>query len=150
MQWLLKSNCSLRPSQLLAAYAGLCAISLAVAGFMWWQGARYVLPFASLELVLVGLALAVYAAHAADHERIELRGGRLTIEVCRGARAERVEFDAAWVRVEFEGTGLIALTGAGRRAWMGRHVRPEWRPALADELRAALRLGRGAGRRGTE
>jgi uncharacterized membrane protein len=35
---------------------------------------------------------------------------------------------------------LIELCGEGRRAHVGRYLRPEWRPQLAQELRLALRL----------
>ncbi len=45
--------------------------------FFWFQGATLVIPFATLELAAVGLAFLVYARHAADGERISLRGGAL-------------------------------------------------------------------------
>lgn len=142
VRWRMKAPCSMRPSHLLMAYAGLCGLSLGVALFFWWQGVRLVMPFAWIEVLAVGAAIGVHARHAADAERIELRDGRLTVEVDSGARLERVEFDAAWVRVE-GGTGgaLIVLTSAGRGVRVGRHLRPEWRPLLADELRGVLRGG---------
>ncbi len=59
-----------------------------------------------------------------------------------GRRTEQADFAApAWVRVEpaDRDGSLIELSGEGRRIAVGRFVRPELRPALADELRAALR-----------
>jgi uncharacterized membrane protein len=141
IEWLLKRNCSITPAHLLAAYGGLCAVSLGVALAWWWQGARLVVPFAGCELLAVGAALLVFARHAGDRERIRLGDGRLLVEWTNGRRVDRVEFAQEAVRVE-PGHGehsLIELSGRGERIAVGRYVRPEWRPALADELRAALR-----------
>lgn len=141
VEWKLKRNCSMAPRQLLGFYSVLCVLSLAVATFFWWQGARMVMPFTWAELVAVGVALLVYARHAADNESIALRDDRLTVELASGNRLERVEFQPQWVRVEPEaGDGsLVELSGQGRRVAVGRFLRPELRPLLANELRMALR-----------
>jgi len=145
VQWLLKRNCSLAPRQLLAFYASLCAVSLAIAGAFWSQGAVFVMPFAGLEMLAVGSALLLYARHAADGELIRLRPGRLTVRRISGPHVEQVEFVPAWVRVEPETSdrSLIELSGQGRRISVGRFVRPELRRQLADELRWALRRWQG-------
>ena len=138
----MKRNCSFAPRQLLNVYLSLCLIGLAIGGVFWTQGAPYVLPFAGAELLAVGAALVVYVRHAADHESLVLRPGRFSVACTLGRRTERVEFAApAWVRVEpaHRDGSLIELSGEGRRIVVGRFVRPELRPALADELRAALR-----------
>ena len=142
VEWMLRRNCSLAPRQLLMFYLLLCAFSLSVASFWWWQGARMVMPFAWLEIVAVGLAMLVYARHATDVERIAVRRGRLTVEHASGSRLERVEFEPAWVRVEPESgdRSLVELSGQGRRIVVGRFVRPEMRSQLARELRMALQL----------
>ena len=141
VQWLLKRNCSLAPRQLLAFYASLCVLSLAIAGLFWIRGATLVMPFAGLELIGVGAALLVYARHAADREIIRLRPGRLVVRRVNGPHVEQVEFAPSWVRVEPESgdRSLIELSGQGRRVSVGRFVRPESRRQLADELRWALR-----------
>ena len=93
-----------------------------------------------LELVALAIALVAYARHATDRERLLLADGRLTVERVDGARTERVEFDAAWVRVEPEHDerSLIELSGQGKRVAVGRFVRPELREPLARELRMAV------------
>lgn len=143
LQWLLKRNCSLAPRQLLGCYAWLCAISLGIAGVFWLHGATLVLPFAWLEIVAVGTAILTYGMHAGDSERIRLQDDRLTVEHACGGQTDRVEFRPVHVRVASErGEGaLIELSGEGRTAVVGRFVRPELRPQLADELRRALRSG---------
>ncbi|MGZ5182260.1 MAG: DUF2244 domain-containing protein [Ramlibacter sp.] len=140
--WFLKRNCSVTPAQLGWFYASLCVVSLAIAAFFWLHGATLILPFAWLELGAVGLAFLVYARHAADGERISLQGRRLVVELESAGQLQRTEFDPHWVRVEPR-TGdrsLIEVSGrGGRSVRVGRYVRPELRPLLAQELRNALR-----------
>lgn len=141
LQWLLKRNCSLTPAQLFGSYAVLCAVSLLIALGFTWHGAAAVLAFAGIELVLVGVALLVYARHAADQERITLAGDALTVEHWHGNQTDTTQFRAAWVRVEPQaGEGsLVELSGDGLQSCVGRYLRPELREPLARELRAALR-----------
>jgi uncharacterized membrane protein len=79
--------------------------------------------------------------HARDGEKIMLQGSRLVVELETAGRIERAEFERQWVRVEPKaGDGsLIEVSGQGHRVSIGRHLRPELRPALAREIRFALR-----------
>jgi uncharacterized membrane protein len=141
IHWFLKRNCSVTPAQLGWLYASLCVVSLGIATFFWFQGAVLILPFAWLELVGVGIAFLVYARHAGDGERISLEGRQLVVELESAGHLRRAEFNRDWVRVE-PGAGkrsLIELSGQGQRVSVGRYVRPELRPALAQEIRRALR-----------
>jgi uncharacterized membrane protein len=142
LRWVMRRNCSLAPRQVLAAYSVVCLVSLSIASVFAWFGAVPVLYFAGLELVLLGLALLVYARHAADHETITLKNSTLAVEHHCGNRVERSEFRADWLRVEpAQGQGsLLELSGAGRKTCVGRYLRPEWRQMLARELRLALRV----------
>ena len=144
--WFLRRNCSVTPAQLGWFYASLCAVSLGIAVLFWLQGATLILPFAWLELGAIGVAFLLYARHAADGERISLQGRRLVVELESGGHVQRAEFDPSWVRVEPR-TGdrsLIEVSGRGRSVSVGRYVRPELRPLLAQELRSALREWGGA------
>ena len=141
IHWFLKRNCSVTPAQLGWLYASLCVVSLAIGTFFWFQGAVLILPFAWLELAAVGLAFFAYARHAADGEHILLQGRRLVVELENAGRLERAEFNRDWVRVEpaANDRSLIEVSGQGRRVAVGRFLRPELRPALAQEIRRALR-----------
>lgn len=141
LQWVLRRNCCLSPRQLLTAYLSVCAVSLGVALGFTWLGAGIVLGFAGLELLVFGIALLVHARHASDRETITLQGDALSVETRCGNSVERMDFRSAWVRVEpVHGEGsLLELSGQGRRVRVGRHVRPELRGSLAQELRRALR-----------
>jgi uncharacterized membrane protein len=141
IHWKLLRNCSVTPAQLGWLYASLCVISLGIAGGFWLQGATMIMPFAWLELLMVGTAFVIYARHATDGERIVLQGSQLVVEQTHGGQTVRAEFNAAWVRVEPHSSdrSLIELSGQGRKVQVGRHIRPELRPALAKEIRMALR-----------
>ncbi len=141
IHWFLQRNCSVTPAQLAWLYLSLCVVSLGIASVFWWHGATLVLPFAWVELVAVGVAFVVYARHAADGETISLQGRRLVVELESAGRRERAEFDRDWVRVEPSAAdrSLIEVSGRGRSVNVGRYVRPELRPALAQEIRRALR-----------
>jgi uncharacterized membrane protein len=139
MQWVLRRNCSITPRQLLAAYAALCALSLSVALAAWMQGARWVGWFASVEWLAVAAALLVFARHAGDCERIVLDEERLSVEHASGRKLERWQAAKEWVRVGHDGRSLVELSCGATRCEVGRYLRPELRPLLADELRAALR-----------
>lgn len=141
LQWDLRRNCSITPRQLLAFYLSLASVSLAIAFGFWWAGATAVLAFAGFEVLMVGVALAVYARHATDCETITLAGGELAIEHRHGAAVDAARFRAEWVRIEpsADDGSLVEVSGEGRSAQVGRYLRPEWRAQLAQEIRAALR-----------
>jgi uncharacterized membrane protein len=145
----LRRNNSITPRRLLLAYALLCALALAVAGGFWWQGVAMVMVFTGFELLAVGVALLVMARHAGDHEVIMLTDREMAVEQRCGPSVARTSFRAEWVRVEpaADDGSLVELSGEGRTVRVGRHVRPELRVELAQELRRALRLTRAAGER---
>ncbi len=141
VQWLLKRNCSVTPGQLGWLYASLCVVSLGIATFFWLQGAKLVMPFAWAELVAVGSAFLVYARHARDGEKIVLDGEQLVVELETAGHMQRAAFNREWVRIEPRSAdgSLIEVSGQGQSVRVGRHLRPELRPALAREIRFALR-----------
>lgn len=122
-------------------YASLCVVSMGIGSYFWAQGAPLVMPFAVLELLVVGVCFTIYARHAVDRESIALAGGQLVVELEKGGRIERLEFNREWVRVEpkDDDRSLIELSGQGRKVQIGRFTRPELRAALAREIRLALR-----------
>src|SRR5262245_44657450 len=141
IHWFLGRNCSVTPAQLGWLYLSLCLVTMGIGTIFWFQGAVLVLPFAWLELTAVGVAFLVYARHAADREHISLSGRRLVVELENAGRTERAEFDREWVLVEpaVDDRSLIEVSGQGRRVIVGRYLRPELRPVLAQEIRRALR-----------
>ena len=141
VQWVLKRNCSLTPSQLLGFYASVCVVSLGIAVGFAWNGAPVVLWFAGIELLLLALALLFYARHATDADTVTLSGQDLTVEQSFGPTRTSARFRSPWVSVEpsQDDGSLIELSGQGQVARIGRFLRPEARADFARELRSALR-----------
>lgn len=141
LRWVLARNCSIAPRQLLGVYLSLCALSFTVAAGFWWHGAPVVMAFAGIELLLVGVAMLVYARHAGDRETVTVAEQAVEVEQYFGSQVHRAAFRAEWVRIEparAQGS-LVELAGQGQRVQVGRFLRPEQRPVLAQELRRALR-----------
>lgn len=138
--WDFRRNCSVSPRQLAASLALLMFVSLTIGLFFLLNGAPLVLPFASLELLALGVAFMVYARHALDGERIWMDGPVLVVESERGSRMVRKEFHAAWVRIEpmVHADALIEISGQGQRVQVGKYVRHDVRKSLAHDLRRAV------------
>ena len=138
---------SISPRQILIAYVLLSALSLIVAAGFWSHGVMVVGLLTGLELLAVGAAMLLLARHARDRETLTLTPGELAVEQHVGTAVSRTHFRAEWVRVEpaADDGSLVELSGEGRTVRVGRHVRPELRVALAQELRRALRLARAEG-----
>jgi uncharacterized membrane protein len=143
--WLIRKNCSASPRQLAIVFASLVAVSFVFGVAFAAQGLWMVLPFVGIEVVAVAAAFVCYGRHAADFERIELRGGRLSIERRRGADTEAFAFEVPWVRVEVSERGAdlgarvrVVLVSARQRVEVGSFLMDRRRAELGRELRAKL------------
>jgi uncharacterized membrane protein len=139
-RWLLRRNCSVTPGQLGGVFVALSVVSLLVAGFFWFMGAKLVLPFTAIELMALAASFLVYARHATDRECISLRAGRLVVEQELAGKIRRCEFASHGVRIEpkLDGDRLVELRGGGQVVQVGRFLRLDLRPVLATEIRRAL------------
>ncbi|MGH8732622.1 MAG: DUF2244 domain-containing protein [Burkholderiales bacterium] len=134
----LKRNCSMSPKALAGVFVVLALLVLAIGAGFAVAGAWLVLPFAGLEVLLLGTAYLIYARHAADYERIEIDAGRLTVEVADGARTARYELEDAGIEVK---EGRVVVRDAKEELEIGRHLSAEARVELAAELGQKLIRG---------
>ena len=134
---ILKRNCSISPARLACVFAALAVAVLGIGVGFAVAGAWLILPFAGLEVLMLGTAFVLYARHAADYERIELHDGRLQVEVADAERRARYELDARRVRVGMQGPNLM-LQGPGGELELGRHLDADSRIAFAAELKRRL------------
>jgi uncharacterized membrane protein len=141
IHWHLPRNCSITPKQLSLLYLSLCCVSLGIGLAFYVQGIALILPFALAELLAVGVAFVVYARHATDQERIQIVDRHLVVEVEEGGKCHCAQFARERVRVEprVGSKALIEVSAKGVSVDIGRHVRPELRAELAQEIRRALR-----------
>ena len=136
---ILKRNCSISPAGLACVFAALGIAALAIGTGFALVGAWLILPFAGLEVLLLGAAFFLEARHATDYERIELDRGRLAIEVAQAERVAHYELDARAVRIETDGRHVV-LRGGPHALVLGRHLDLESRAAFAAELAKRLRI----------
>lgn len=127
------------PAGLATVFAALAALVLAIGAGFAAAGAWLVLPFAGLEVLLLGAAFVLHARHAADYERIELQSGRLEVEVTEADRVARYQLQNARVSME---EGRVVLRDAKEAIEIGRHIGAEARAELVAELEKALIQGR--------
>ena len=133
----LKRNCSISPSGLACVFVALAVVVLAIGVGFAIAGAWLILPFAGLEVLLLGGAFVLQARHATDYERIALERGRLRVEVAQGRRRARYELDARRVRVEMQGSRVV-LREAGEALELGRHLDEQSRRVFGAELKKRL------------
>jgi uncharacterized membrane protein len=135
----LKRNCSTSPAGLAGVFLALALVVLVIGTGFAIAGAWLVLPFAGLEVLLLGAAYLLYARHAADYERIVLDSGRLTVEVADAGNTARYEMEARRARVCLERQRVV-LRGAREELELGRHLDAELRARFAAELQKRLRI----------
>ena len=140
VQWRLRRNCALDPRQTLIGFAALCVVTTLVGAAFSLLGYPLVMAFIAIVDAGFAVALLVYARHASDCETLTLRDGRLTVEQQCGVHLIRTDFHAVWVRVVVPHAAgdLVCLCESRRSVQVGRHVRPQLRSQLAQELRHAL------------
>jgi uncharacterized membrane protein len=83
-------------------FAGLTVVFLTIGIGFTLAGAWPVLPFAGLQLALVGAVLYRLYRHADDHDRIIVERERVTVIRRRGRREWRDGFQRYWTRVLLE------------------------------------------------
>ena len=82
-------NCSLTPRTALLFFLPLCCVSLTVAGLLTTQGFWPVLPFAGLEMGVLGWALHASLRRRFQSETITLSDDHVAVEARNGCMLER-------------------------------------------------------------
>ena len=137
--WMMRKNCSASPSQVLAFYGSVSALSLVFAVVFAMRGLWMVLPFSIIESAVLGVALLYYAKHALDRECVRLHRGRLVVEVVIAEKIMRYEFDAAHARLEWDREhDLVWLCSPSQRLRIGKHLTLGLRRRFAHELGALI------------
>ncbi len=139
---LLKRNCSISPAGLWGVFAVIALVTLGIGTGFAYFGAWLILPFAGLELLVLGIAFVAAGRHATDCERIEFAGRRVRVEVREAEQCAVHEFDPARARVEIReerGTVRVWLRASEARLEVGRHLDEQSRAGFGAELERRLR-----------
>lgn len=138
----LRPNIALRWRQTLLVYGLMAFTCLSVAIGFAAMGFWPVLPFAGLEVALLGWALNVSAHRALECELVIIRDGRIEIQQGR-RRPERCwVFESYWAEVVFEPPvhrwypSRLLLRCRGEQVELGRFLQDEERHDLARKLKS--------------
>jgi uncharacterized membrane protein len=136
--WLFKRNCALSPRQLAMWFGGLSLMSLSIATGFVAYGAWFVLIFACIEVIALGVAFVVYAKHAADYDRVIFSPSSVRVEKSEGGKVKQFHLEPSWLKVEYDGKSRshVVLVSGVQRVTVGRFV-PDSRLL---ELTKALRV----------
>jgi uncharacterized membrane protein len=132
--WSLQRRCALTPRQLATCYAGLVLASGLVALVFWLQGVRLIAVFSGVEVLVMGIAFALHALHAADGERLSVQGDQLLVERRRGLQVRHERLPLSGLRVAAS-QDAIELWAGGRSCAVGQLVDGARRRRVQAELR---------------
>ena len=124
--------------------AGLTAVVLTTGIGFTLAGAWPILPFAGLELVVVGSVLYRLFRHADDHEQILIDRDNVTVIRRRGRREWRDEFQRYWTRVTLERRhgwypSRLKVGSHGKFVVIAADVNEAERESLSETLNKILR-----------
>jgi uncharacterized membrane protein len=120
----------------------LCCLGIGVlfALYGYWP----VLPFAGLEVIVLGIAFYRCLSRSQLREVVTVGSEVVSVEKGRQQPQQRWECPRAWARVVLERAPIawyprrLTVAFQGRRVEIGQFLNEEERGVLADELRQAL------------
>lgn len=135
-----RRNNSLSSSGRRLVFGFIVTVSLGIAAaFALVFGAWPILPFAGIEMGVLYIAFRYMDRHAADYERITIRGDSVEIEVREGTVVRNHQLNRYWAHVVCEGDGArLALRSHGHDVEVGRHLCDEERLEMARGLAREL------------
>lgn len=137
-------NCSLRPQAAVLFFASICAVSFTIAGVMALKGLWPILPFAGLEMLVLGWALRASMRRRHCSQTILLTDDVVRIETRDGARVRQIEFTRHWARVTLRRADFrlhpsrLTIESHGRACEIGGFLNEEERRALAGQLMRSI------------
>ena len=139
--WMFKRNCSFTPKQVGLFYLAQSSFALFVATFFYFRGVWMVFIFTTIVLIILAIALLIYARHTTDFESIQVQGRRLIIRIADGAKTEHLEWNLLWVYVSPELTDkkLVKVGYRGDERLLGGLLPLYKREGFLKELKNTIR-----------
>ncbi len=143
-RFLIRPNCSMPWRDVVRFYAGIFIVSMGIAIAFAMKGAWLILPFAGLEMLVVGIALYVVAQRAASWQEIAIDADSIRVVDHSAKRVQKLSFQRAWVRVVLKEAAIsghpsrLLLGSHGRNVEIGNCLNEEEKRHLVVELRRAV------------
>jgi uncharacterized membrane protein len=143
--WVIRPNRSLSLRQAIQVYAVIALCCLGIAVFYTLHGYWPVLPFAGLEVLLLGVAFYLTLLRSGVREVISV--GREVVKVEKGREKPQQSWECprAWAQVRLQRSHIawypsrLAILFQGKQVEIGRFLNEVERQELAYELQQAIR-----------
>lgn len=141
----LSPQCSLTSAQALRFFAFTCLAAFTLAGLLALKGFWPILPFAGLEMAVLGIALKLSLNRRNQRQVISVSDDEVRIETrgIRGCRSE-VVFPRHWAQVKLRADFVrshpshLTIESMGRACEVGQFLTEEDRRRLAGRLGALI------------
>lgn len=137
-------HCSLTTRGAWLFFGSLCLTSFGLAGFVALQGFWPVLPFAGLEMALLGWALHASMRRRHHRQTITVTRDSVEIEETRPPEQRRVAFPRHWAQVRIRAghsplhPSRLTIESHGRRCEVGSFLNEQQRTGLAGRLKRLI------------
>jgi uncharacterized membrane protein len=137
-------NCSLSVRSARLFFGIACIAPCGIAGFLALKGFWPVLPFAGLEMALLGWALAVCLERRFHSQTITVTDADVSIDTRDRERCEHVVFPRHWAQVKLRRPAArlhpsrLTIESHGRRCELGSFLTEEERRGLALRLQRVI------------
>jgi uncharacterized membrane protein len=137
-------NCSLSVPGAMMFFGSLCLVSFTIAGFMALRGFWPVLPFAGLEMLLLGWALKVSLARRFHRQTITVTDDDVSVELRDRTHYAQVVFPRHWAQVKLRRPASrlhpsrLTIESHGRQCELGSFLTEEERHGLALRLQSLI------------
>lgn len=138
-----RPRCSLTRSQERLFFWGLAGLCFGVAIGFAILGYWLILPFAGMEIGLLGWALESLRNREGDYETLTIDGDAVVVEWRSGRQGGRRELNRHWVHVACHCATpnrncRLSVSSHGRKTEVGHYLSDEARQQLAATLRSKL------------
>jgi uncharacterized membrane protein len=140
----IRPNQSLSWRQAVQVYAAIAIVCLGIGIAYALHGFWTVLPFAGLEILVLGAAFYLCLTRSQIREVVSVNASVVTVEKGRKIPEERWECPRAWARISLEPPQFawypsrLAIAFQGRQVELGAFLNEEERRALAAELQQVI------------
>lgn len=137
-------NCSLSARGAVLFFASLCAPCFGIAGVLTFLGFWPVLPFAGLEMLLLGAALRLSLARRHHHQTIVVSDSDVAVHSRIGKVHSEVVFPRHWAQVKLRRStsrlhpSRLVIESHGRQCAVGDFLTEEERRGLYGKLKELI------------
>jgi len=140
----IRPNCSLSLSRARWFFAAACVMPLGVAAVLAYRGFWPILPFAGLEMLLLGWALKVSLERRFYQQTITVTDSDVSVESRERTRCALIVFPRHWAQVKLRRPAArlhpsrLTIESHGRRCELGSFLTEEERRGLALRLQRLI------------